>query len=103
MTNPIIFYADGSIYDGEPVSAPQSGVQIIKLADGKILRPADYYLWRPSLQSFTEHVDAASVILAASQEIWVRLLTGSYIPNDQFKEIVRRAQEAHPDSNGTGD
>ena len=91
-----IFYSDGERYIGIPERAPRKGVQFIK-NNGKILRPADYYLWRPSLGMWTEHVDAASVIVAASKERWTILLLGEYIPDDRFKEITQAAIRAEKD------
>ena len=92
MSETTIFYSDGTTFDLGPIdrwrdNPPRKGVQFIK-TDGKILRPADYYLYRPSLDMWTEHVDSASVIVAAAKENWVCLLLGEYIPDERFKQIL---------------
>lgn len=91
-----IYYADEShatvsTHDESIRVLPKRGVALVK-TNGKILRPADYYMWRPSLQMFTEHTDAASVVIAASKEQWITLFLGEYIPDERFKDILHLAQ-----------
>lgn len=93
-----IYYADGSTFDstiGEPGSAPSYGVQVILIREGRfnrrVLKLGDYYLFRPSLNRWTEHEDAASVIIAAAGEPWVTLICGSYLRESDFEQVLIRA------------
>ena len=78
------------------MDAPAFGAQVVLVKDGaknrRVLRLADYYIWRPSLQRWTDHQDSASVILAAAREPWTKLVCGQYIREADFERILIRAQ-----------
>ncbi len=93
-----IFYSDGSTFSndqGGVEDAPSFGVQVILVKDKnvgrRILRLSDYYLWRPSLNRWTDHEDSASVILAMASESWSKLLCGQYLNEEDFEKILIRA------------
>lgn len=95
-----IYYADGSMFDaemGQPGDAPSFGAQVILVRDGRhqrrVLKFADYYLYRPSIRRWTDHQDGASALLAAAHEPWVTLICGQYLREDAFEQILIRAND----------
>lgn len=93
-----IYYADGSCFDsdmGAAAAAPKRGVQVIlvrdKVVGRRVLRLADYYIWRPSLNRWTDHLDAASAILAFAGEPWAVLVCGQYLNDADFEAVLIRA------------
>lgn len=72
--------------------APAFGAQVVLVKDGpknrRVLRLADYYIWRPSLGRWTDHQDSASVILAAAHEKWIKVVCGQYLREAEFERIL---------------
>ncbi len=57
-----IYYSDGSTFVGDVLEAPSFDVQVILYREGRfnrrVLKTSDFYLWRPSLNKWTEHTDS---------------------------------------------
>ena len=92
------YYTGGSRYTSDTHSIedlPSRGVQVILVPDKRVgrrvLKMSDYYLWRPSMGRWTDHEDAASLIMALSYESWGKVLIGEYIDERDFEEILIRA------------
>lgn len=95
MTEWRIYYADGSTFssnDGPAQNAPNFGAQVVLVRDKhvgrRVLKLADYYVWRPSLDRWTDHEDSASAILAMAREPWAVLICGQYLNDDDFERIL---------------
>ena len=100
MVNWRIYYAGGSTFDsdqGLPQDAPSLGAQIVLVKDGRfnrrVLKLADYYVFRPSLDRWTDHQDATSVMIAALCEPWVKVVAGRYLREADFEQILIRAHD----------
>lgn len=90
-----IYYSDASTADSEqfgPDEVPKEGVQVILVRDGRkgrrVLRLCDYYLWRPRLNRWTDHIDSSSALIAAISEPWTVILRGEYLEEGDFEKIL---------------
>lgn len=93
-----IWYSDGTTYtdqDGLPYDAPKTGAVIIVQEEGRTgwrkLFLQDYFVWSPSLQIWMMQNDAAGVIMRAVQEPFVVVVSGTYMRELDFQEILIEA------------
>lgn len=86
------FFTDGTTFSGDPWEVPDKGVAIVLQRDGRFSRRKlflnEYYIWRPSLDRWTEHPDAASLIVALIHEPWSVVRRGEYMRETDFEKIL---------------
>lgn len=95
----VIFYGDGSIYEGEPEGAPKLNVQCVVAEDtslpmwqvGRIcLHYWDYYVWSGQhWYGVNGETDLVDHLLHAMPKV---ILKGRYIEPARFQQILAEAQ-----------
>lgn len=93
----IIYYADGSTYEGEPQLAPKRGVIAIlqKIPDDPnwhVLQEVDFYLWREDWHGgIWQGADLMGKTLYELDPGWKLPLFGESVPGDLYDEIIEAA------------
>jgi hypothetical protein len=93
----VIYYDDGSTYDGPPEDAPGLGVQVIVCqVDGqsKFVVGADFYCWHADDGQWWG-ADVFGLMDHLQQPGWKRVLFGRTISNADHGRIMARAMEDH--------
>ena len=94
-----IFYGDGSVYEGDGLDAPPTGVQVIIYDDPSIpvhnngriiLKGWDYYVLEGSWIGINGVADFIDHVLHCKPE---KVLKGRMIPRDKFQEVMQKATD----------
>ena len=99
-----IYYSDGSTFEGEPEDAPAEHVQCVAFNDPdlgyetvgrRVLRDWDIFIYSEGIgwHGTNKYADLRHHLVHSKVR---RVLFGEWIPRDQFKAILHRAETDPP-------
>lgn|SRR5512135_757499 len=91
-----VYYADGSVYAGEPWNAPAWGVLVIVEKDPdhgrRLVSAKDYYIWDEDNSRWWS-VDFIGMVDYLGRPGKKRVLFGRTVPNEEWYDVMRIANE----------
>jgi hypothetical protein len=90
----VIFYGDGTTYEGSPELAPKTNVQAIVQSDGGrhfVTQRGDFYLWRDDWGGIWQEADQFGMMLYMIMPGYKIVLFGETIPNGVYELITQEA------------